>query len=180
MEKLIPYSSYITTDWSGGKTSEIFIFPEGSSYSNSDYQARISLAKVDLEESVFTKLPGVERTLTVLEGNHMLSVNNLPFLPITQYSPVSFKGDDLTKGKGSALNFNFMKKSSKPHEINVMQVGAEERLVLLPKYENALLFIIEGNAKSRVGVLSHKDSLFFNEEIVVILEAETLFIKVDF
>lgn len=180
MEKLITFSSCNTTKWSGGTTTELYIFPEAANFSNGDYETRISLAKVDLEESTFTKLADVERTLTVLEGNHLLSVNNLPFVPIGQYSPVSFKGDDLTKSKGSALNFNFMKKTSKPHEVSVMQNGAKERLVLLPKFENALLFIIEGNAKSRVGDLKAKDSLFFDEEVVVILEAETLFIKVDF
>ena len=30
--RLIKEDDYITTEWSGGKTTQIFIYPEGSNY----------------------------------------------------------------------------------------------------------------------------------------------------
>mgnify|MGYP000769776176 CR=1 FL=1 len=57
-----------TSRWSGGSTTQMMIFPAGSSYRNRDFRFRISSAAVEDAVSVFTKLDGVERFLTVLEG----------------------------------------------------------------------------------------------------------------
>lgn len=56
-----------TSRWSGGSTTQMMIFPAGSSYRNRDFRFRISSAVVEDAVSVFTKLDGVERFLTVLE-----------------------------------------------------------------------------------------------------------------
>jgi hypothetical protein len=50
----------------------------------------------------------------------------------------------------------------------------------MPKYKNALIFIIDGKTKTDVGELTNQDSLFFDEEVMIVLEAKTLFVKVDF
>lgn len=55
-----------TGRWSGGSTTQMMIFPAGSSYRNRDFRFRISSAAVEDAVSVFTKLDGVERFLTVL------------------------------------------------------------------------------------------------------------------
>ena len=180
MIKAIKSSQYATTEWSGGSTSEIYIYPIDGDFKSGNYQARISLAKVDVEESLFSPLPGVERTLTVLEGDHQLSLNDRGFVPVNQYSPVTFSGDEKTESRGKALNFNFMKKTSEKHEVNVMQADQTEKIVVMPKYKNALIFIIDGKTKTDVGELTNQDSLFFDEEVIIVLEAKTLFVKVDF
>lgn len=180
MIKKIQANQYKSSEWSGGSTSEIYIHPIGADFTSGNYEARISLAKVELEESLFTPLPDVERTLTVLEGNHQLSLNDRGFVPVNQYSPVTFSGNDKTESRGKALNFNFMKKTSDAHELNVMQADQKERIVLMPKYKNALVFIIDGKAETSAGELNSQDSLFFDEELMIILEAKTLFVKVDF
>lgn len=176
----IEKNSFLKTDWSGGSTSEIYIHPHGSNFESGNYQVRISLAQVNLNESTFSPLPDVERTLTVLEGEHYLQVNNRGFVPVKPYTPVSFYGGDKTESKGKALNFNFMKKTKKPHEVNIMQAGSSEKLVMIPKFERTLLFIIEGSAQSVYGKLEKHDALVFDEEVFIDLEANCLFAKVDF
>jgi environmental stress-induced protein Ves len=180
MIKKLTKDTYKTTSWSGGKTDEIYTFPELATLEDDNYDYRISLATVEVEEASFTTLPEIERTLTVLEGDHSLSLNDKGFVSVPPYNPVTFSGADKTQSKGKSLNFNFMKRTDLPHEVNVMQADQTERIVLLPNHNRSLLFVIDGKVETNQGDLNKHDSLFFDEEIMVILNAKTLFIKVDF
>lgn len=180
MIKKISISDFKNSSWSGGSTDEIYIHPENSNFKSGNFEARVSLAKVDKEDSLFTPLPNTVRTLTVLEGNHFLSVNDRGFVPVHQYTPVTFNGGDKTESKGKALNFNFMKKTNNPHEVNIMQAGSSEKIILIPKYKNTLVFIISGKANTAYGKLSKHEAIVFDEEIFIDLESECLFAKVDF
>ena len=61
------------SNWSGGKTWELAIFPEEAKYLDRDFLWRLSTANSDLEESSFTKLPDYDRILMVLEGDVVLA-----------------------------------------------------------------------------------------------------------
>jgi uncharacterized protein len=54
--------------WSGGTTSEYFIYPKGSSVQAQDFDFRISTACIEVEASTFTKFPNHDRILLILEG----------------------------------------------------------------------------------------------------------------
>lgn len=66
-------ADFRTSTWSGGTTTELFLYPENGSYAARDFLFRISSATVDLEESDFTPLQGVERYITPLEGSFVLA-----------------------------------------------------------------------------------------------------------
>ena len=42
--KIISKSDFIVNNWSGGKTTELFIYPKGASLSKRDFICRISSA----------------------------------------------------------------------------------------------------------------------------------------
>ena len=46
-----------TTRWSGGTTTEFFIYPTGADYQKRKFAARISSAVIEDEYSKFTELP---------------------------------------------------------------------------------------------------------------------------
>ena len=69
----IPKSSQKETEWSGGTTTQLFIFPEESSYVQRDFLFRISTAEVKVDESTFTKLPDVSRVIMILDGEIKLN-----------------------------------------------------------------------------------------------------------
>ena len=48
---------FVTTTWSGGKTTQLAIAPDGASYAERAFLWRISSATVELEASDFTPLP---------------------------------------------------------------------------------------------------------------------------
>ena len=64
---------YKVSQWSGGTTTEVFIWPEGSNYATREFGLRISSATVDLPESDFTPLPGVMRYIVPLQGSFTLT-----------------------------------------------------------------------------------------------------------
>lgn len=135
MDKLFifPEDSFRTTAWSGGTTTELFLWPEDGSYKDRRFSVRISTALVELEESDFTPLPGVKRFLTPLSRGFLLSVNGKDTdLPVGEV--LEFSGDDRVKCFGSGRDLNLMLK------------GAEGEMTLVsgaftvPECERAFLF----------------------------------------
>ena len=68
LSRTIKKEDMTTSRWSGGTTTEIFIWPEGARYADRDFLFRISTAAVELESSDFTSLPDYDRLIASLEG----------------------------------------------------------------------------------------------------------------
>src|SRR3954452_2619861 len=101
-----------TTPWKngGGSTTEIAIGPAGASLENFDW--RISMARV-AADGPFSDFPGIDRTLTVIEGGGMvLRVGDDAPLTLSRGSaPVSFAGDMPTSARltaGAITDLNVM------------------------------------------------------------------------
>ena len=104
---------YGLSRWSGGVTSEIYIYPENGNYSQRDFKMRVSSAEVELEESVFTPLEGIDRWITPLEGSFELSHDGGPFLKMGPLDPPHFfSGGSRTLCRGKARDINLMLKGA--------------------------------------------------------------------
>jgi environmental stress-induced protein Ves len=68
--RVLRSSSHRTSRWAGGETTEIAIFPPAASFSERNFECRISTATV-MQPGPFTLLPGYHRILYLLEGNGM-------------------------------------------------------------------------------------------------------------
>ena len=104
---------YKTSVWSGGTTTELFIWPEGADYAKREFAFRISSALVELAESDFTALPGVERWITPLRGGFTLTHPGKPSVvmgPLAE--PYRFSGEETTHCVGTATDFNLMLKGT--------------------------------------------------------------------
>lgn len=100
-----------TSAWSGGTTTELFLFPEDGSYAQRNFRVRISSATVELEESDFTPLPSVERYITPLEGGFTLTHPGASPVVLTALAaPYRFSGQISTHCVGKATDFNLMLK----------------------------------------------------------------------
>ncbi|MBQ1893835.1 MAG: HutD family protein [Clostridia bacterium] len=107
--EIIPEERFVTAAWSGGTTTELFIFPEGSSYQERRFGFRISSALVELESSVFTRLEGVKRYLTPLGEGFLLNVNGRD-VPLKNGEVLEFSGEDDVVCFGSGRDLNLMLK----------------------------------------------------------------------
>lgn len=126
MVRYINKEEYRVSNWSGGKTREIMILPDGADYGKREFGLRISSATVELEESDFTNLPGVHRFITLLSGKMNLTINgkNIEVLP---KQIVEFEGEDIVHCVGKATDFNLMLK------------GMNGEMVLLKKEERRIV-----------------------------------------
>ncbi len=104
-------NDYKTSKWSGGTTTELFIWPQGADYAAREFTFRISSATVELAESDFTPLPGVERWITPLSGGFTLThPGKAPVVLGPLAAPYRFCGGEPTHCVGRATDFNLMLK----------------------------------------------------------------------
>ena len=104
-------ADFRTSTWSGGTTTELFLHPTSGSYADRNFLLRISSATVDLDESDFTALPGVERYITPLLGSFTLThPGSTPVVMESLAAPYRFSGESPTHCVGKATDFNLMLK----------------------------------------------------------------------
>lgn len=101
-------ADYSTSFWSGGSTTELLIWPAEASYAQRKFLFRLSSATVEAEESIFTRLPGVVRYITPLQGEFSLEHNGCGSTVLHPYEISSFSGDWETVCRGRAVDFNLM------------------------------------------------------------------------
>nr|WP_092072080.1 HutD family protein [Dendrosporobacter quercicolus]NSL48677.1 HutD family protein [Dendrosporobacter quercicolus DSM 1736]SDM36349.1 Various environmental stresses-induced protein Ves [Dendrosporobacter quercicolus] len=105
---VIKKEDQLTSGWTGGSTTELFILPAGSKYSERNFWLRISSATVDAEEAVFTKLPQVQRVLLVLKGKIVLQHGAGKRMPLNPFDIHAFDGGEPTVSRGRCVDFNVM------------------------------------------------------------------------
>ena len=64
----ISEKDHVHSTWAGGTTTQVYISPENSVFTERKFDFRISSAVVAIEESDFTPFPGFSRILMVLVG----------------------------------------------------------------------------------------------------------------
>lgn len=153
MTRLTP-ADYVTTQWSGGKTTQLSIAPEGAVYAERDFLWRLSSATVELEESDFTALPDYYRYISTLRGNMTLQHNGGEKLTLAPYDIHGFDGADDTHSWGCCTDFNLMlRKGRCEGEMRALRCSAEEQSVPA-RSDAALVYCAEGACTVRCGALS--------------------------
>ena len=105
---IITPAEFRTSQWTGGQTTELFIYPEGSDFQSRDFGFRISSATVELEETTFTPLPGFSRILMVLEGELKLVHEGRHEVMLEPLDAVAFDGSWVTRSYGKVRDFNLI------------------------------------------------------------------------
>lgn len=106
--KIIKKDKLSSSKWSGGTTTQLYIYPEDELYENRNFTFRISSAKVDLEESTFTKLPNIKRRIMILDGRLKLIHENHHSVTLEKFQKDTFYGHWNTKSYGKVTDFNLM------------------------------------------------------------------------
>lgn len=160
--QLIPAETYTTTNWSGGKTSELFIYPADANFKEGDFSLRISIATVEVESSEFTSLPNVHRTLMVLEGTLKLEHQGQHSCELQPFEQDQFSGDWTTKSLGKVIDFNVMTKKNAKAIVQKIDLIANEILALTSAYDVQFIFVHSGNISIDEIVVKEGDSIVVN------------------
>ena len=97
-----------TSDWSGGRTTEIFIHPEGASAAARDFEIRVSTATVDLDETAFSDYSGYIRRIMPIEGCFDLTFDGQDRLPLERFDATTFDGGRCVRSVGRCRDFNLI------------------------------------------------------------------------
>ncbi|NYB73441.1 HutD family protein [Sedimentibacter hydroxybenzoicus DSM 7310] len=127
--RLITEDEYITTAWSGGKTTQLFIYPEEADYSRRNFKFRLSSATVESEKSEFTKLEGVYRFITPLDGQLKLTHNHIQYIDLQPFEVYEFDGNKDTVSFGKVRDFNLMLRSGAEGKLDSICINKEQLFV---------------------------------------------------
>lgn len=124
--ELIRKADQTTSNWSGGTTTQIAIFPKDAVYAERNFTWRISSARVDLDESEFTSLPGIWRLIMVLDGEMRLEHTGHHTTFLKRFDQDSFSGDWTTKSFGKVRDFNLMLAKGSTGKLTTISLAPQE------------------------------------------------------
>lgn len=114
--------NYNTSQWMGGKTTELAIYPKTSKYLDRNFIWRLSSATIEVEESDFSKLPDYDRVLMVLEGEVVLSYEGQRVARLKELEQDRFDGGWKTKSFGKITDYNLMVRKGSEGYLDVIDV----------------------------------------------------------
>lgn len=149
--QIIKAESFITSTWNGGKTTELFIYPMTSKYATRNFHFRLSTATVNVEESTFTSLPGITRTLMVLDGEMTLTHKDHHQSKLGRFDSDNFKGDWNTSSRGKCSDFNLMTMGNTPGTVESLHVNKGKQVVFSFSDNIQYLIIYVYSGKIKIG-----------------------------
>lgn len=124
--QIIKKAKQKTSNWSGGTTTELSIYPKDASYAKRNFKWRLSSAIVNAEESSFTSLPGFWRLIMIIDGEILLKHEGHHDIYLKPFEQDSFSGDWTTKSYGRVRDFNLMIAEGFSGELKTIELSLEK------------------------------------------------------
>ena len=106
---LLRVNDFQVSDWSGGKTKQLYLSPPTGHYGKRDFDYRLSTATVELAESQFSDLSGFHRILMSLDHTlHLLNASRQEETVLAPFTPYFFEGSDSITSRGTCTDFNLI------------------------------------------------------------------------
>lgn len=163
---------FSTLRWSGGTSTQLYIYPAGSDYTRRDFLFRLSTATVEAEESTFSALPGFKRVLMVLEGELTINHSGHYEKKLRAFGQDEFDGGWETTARGRAVDFNLMLASQARGSVHHHALAEGEEFA--PDFSGfAFVYVYEGGIKVNGG----PEILLAEKELLVIKDQASLAFK---
>ena len=150
--EVIKSHTFKKNTWSGGTTTQFFIYPYSADYTKLNFDFRLSMATVAIEKSIFSSLPGVSRKLMVLEGEIILDHENRYQKKLCRFDIDEFEGDWKTSSVGTCTDFNLMTKGEITGELVAFESKQDESLEYPVEKNLKYLFIYIYSGKSKIDI----------------------------
>ena len=106
---LLKSNDFQVSDWSGGKTKQLYLSPPTGHYGKRDFDYRLSTATVELAESQFSDLSGFHRILMSLDHTlHLHNASRQEETALAPFTPYAFEGSDSITSRGTCTDFNLI------------------------------------------------------------------------
>ncbi len=143
----IKAKEFKTINWSGGTSTELFIYPPSSDYKQGNFEFRLSTATVEVEKSNFTSLPGVSRKLMILDGEIEITHENQYSKKLTKFDIDTFEGDWKTSSIGKCVDFNLMTRENSKGELSAISLTRNKEInyPIEGHIEHLILYALSGD-----------------------------------
>ncbi len=128
--RIISESGYLKSDWTGGTSTQFFIFPFDANLAKRDFLFRISSAKIDVEVSEFSNFEGYQRIFLPLSGTVTLQHEDRKPQILKVFETVLFNGGLITKSYGKCVDFNLIFRPELHAEVEVISLKKGEQFIL--------------------------------------------------
>ena len=150
------------SEWSGGETTQIAIYPENKKYKDRNFIWRLSSATVDIDSSVFTKLEDYNRIIMVLGGKLELNHNDKEIVYLNEFDQNEFDGANDTTTVGKCIDYNLMmKKGQCTGKIKTLTIPANNML------NHQLINGFSSYKNFTLGIYSYNSSLDLSVEDLI-------------
>ena len=106
---LLRANDFQVSDWSGGKTKQLYLSPPTGHYGKRNFDYRLSTATVELAESQFSDLSGFHRILMSLDHTlHLHNASRQEETVLAPFTPYVFEGSDSITSRGTCTDFNLI------------------------------------------------------------------------
>ena len=106
---LLRANDFQVSDWSGGKTKQLYLSPQTGHYGKREFDYRLSTATVELAESQFSDLSGFHRILMSLDHTlHLHNASQQEETVLAPFTPYFFEGSDSITSRGTCTDFNLI------------------------------------------------------------------------
>ncbi|UKN01180.1 HutD family protein [Paracrocinitomix mangrovi] len=153
-----------TTNWGGGTTTELYIWPENATYKNRDFDFRLSTATVEVENAEFTPLPRVKRTLMVLDGQLGLQHEGQHSKFLNAFDQEQFDGGWKTNSIGTCIDFNLMCIGDVRGTLTHFHLKEGEKRIIEFNETRHLIYLFKGAIKYQNQTVEEGSLMLFDQE----------------
>ena len=161
-----------TRRWSGGTTTDLYIFPKSSSYEKRNFHFRLSVATVEMETASFTPLEGIQRTTLVIDGETELTHKDKYSTKLNRFESDQYEGEWETSSVGKSTNFNLMTRGKASGTLEGRFLELDEQMICSAT-QNFVLYVHRGQVafilNHQVNTLQEGDVFIAEEEIPVLI-----------
>lgn len=178
---------YSLSDWGGGETCQMYIYPEHCNYADRDFIFRISSATIRESPSAFTVLENYDRILVSLEHTIELAFQDTSFL-LKPFVPLSFSGADFVSSTGTTTDFNVMMRKGTEARLTILHNESQYTADLNPDCIQ-LWFVAKAVHPVTIGelelaekdsaVLRHTESVTMHSTIGIVADTSAIIFQVD-
>jgi len=172
---IIKAENFNTSNWSGGTTTQLYIYPKTADYKNKTFDFRLSTARVDIEKSEFTPLPGVSRKIMILDGQIVISHKDHYSKELKKLDTDEFQGDWQTSSIGTCTDFNLMTTGTTKGDLSALVLREKQALEYLIEkdYSSLLIYLYSGKISFN---MDHESDILNQGELLVLhnMEIEAL------
>ncbi|NLA13158.1 MAG: HutD family protein [Tissierellia bacterium] len=185
--KIIDKEDFIVTKWTGGETTQLFIYPEDAIFSEKNFLWRVSSATFTSTESRFSDFTGYQRYILPLRGKLSLYHEGLYNRELDKYEVEYFDGSWTTFSKNSldCRDYNFIVRNGNLAKMQILNERCEyflkgSEIVTIFSMDDFVIYLEDFDEKIDISAFSLLILEIEDEEKISVISADSPLILTEF